>query len=611
MLDDILPYYETELTALRKLSREFAGRYPKIASRLLLEGDVCEDPHVERLIESFAFLTGRIHKKLDDDFPQITEALLSVLYPHFLRPVPSMSIAQLAPAAGAELSTVQRIARGTELLTRPVHGVPVHYRTAYPVDVWPVQVAEARFEPIERSSFAVEGADIVATVRIRLAPLGQAPLKQLPIRRLRFYLDGESPLVHAMHELLLNSVAAVTVSGTGSESMLPPLQLGDDCVHAVGFDESEGLLDYEPRSFLGYRLIQEYFALPEKFLFVDVSGLDFSRFAGPVDLRFHLHAFGRPERAARLEQTVGKDSFRLHCTPIVNLFRQQAEPIRLTHELHEYPVIPDIRRPLGMEVYSVDAVRKASRTQQDLSVKEFLPFFSIRHGLDADDDGCFWYAQRKPSIRPNDDGSEMSITLVDRGMNPHLPSVDTLSLSLTCTNRDLPSALPFGGDDGVLQVEGGGVIAQARLLKKPSPTQRAPMRQANQWRLISHLSLNHLSLVDGGREALLEILSLYNFSDSAHLRRQIAGITAVSSRPSSSRFGRAPRQAFVRGTEVELTFDEDHYVGSGVYLLARVLDLFFGMYCTANSYTRLSVRSRQREQVLARFPPRTGAQHLV
>lgn len=611
MLDDILPYYENELTALRKLAREFAARYPKIASRLLLEGDVCEDPHVERLIESFAFLTGRIHKKLDDEFPQITEALLSVLYPHFLRPVPSMSIAQLMPAPNAELTGVQTVPRGAQLLTRPVQGVPLRYRTAYPVEVWPVQISEARFEPIERSAFAVQGADTVATVRIRLAPVGQFPLRELGIERLRLYLDGESPLVHALYELLLNSVSTVTVHGTGSDEATAPLKLDGDAIRAVGFEQDQGLLDYDPRSFLGYRLIQEYFVLPEKFLFVDLTGLDFGRFNGPVDIRFHLHSLGRPERAARLEQTIGRDSFRLNCTPIVNLFAQQAEPIRLSQELHEYAVQPDARRPLGLEVYSIDAVRKASRGSERMAVNEFLPFFSIRHGLQSDDSGCYWYAQRKPSFRPNDDGSEMSITLVDRDMNPRVPSVDTLSLSLTCTNRDLPAALPFGGEDSTLQVENGGVIAQARLLRKPTATWRAPMRQANQWRLISHLSLNHLSLAEGGRDALLEILSLYNFGDSANLRKQIAGIIAVASRPSLTRVGRAPRQAFVRGTEVELTFDEDHYVGSGVYLLARVLELFFGLYCTANSYTRLSVRTRQREQVLARFSPRSGALHLV
>jgi len=611
MLDDILPYYEQELTALRKLSQEFANRYPKIASRLLIEGDTCEDPHVERMIESFAFLTGRIHKKLDDEFPQITDALLSVLYPHFLRPVPSMSIAQLAPAPNVELSAVQQVPRGTELLSRPVKGMQVRYRTAYPVEVWPVQVAEAAFEPIERSAFSLKGDASVASIRIRLQAQGQAKLGALGMQRLRFYLDGESPLVHALYELILNSASAVTLHGTGADSGLAPVVLGRGAIQAVGFGKDEGLLDYDPRSFLGYRLLQEYFVLPEKFLFFDLVGLDLARFTAPVDVRLHVEAFERPERAARLEQTVNRNSFRLNCTPIVNLFTQQAEPIRLNPELYEYPVLPDVRRPLGLEVYSVDAVRKASRaTERDTSA-EFLPFFSIRHGLQGDPGSSYWFTQRKPSLHPNDDGSEVTISLVDRDMDPRVPSVDTLSLRLTCTNRDLPSQLPFGGEDSRLQLADAGAISTALLLKKPTATWRAPMRMANQWRLVSHLSLNHLSLVKGGRDALLEILSLYNFGDSASLRKQIAGITAVDSHPSSTRVGRAPRQAFVRGTEIELTFDEDHYVGSGVYLLARVLDLFFGLYCTANSYTRLSTRSRQRERPLVRFPPRSGELHLV
>jgi type VI secretion system protein ImpG len=205
----------------------------------------------------------------------------------------------------------------------------------------------------------------------------------------------------------------------------------------------------------------------------------------------------------------------------------------------------------------------------------------------------------------------MTIALVDRQMNPRLPSVDTLSLSLTCTNRDLPSQLPFGGDDSVLQVERGGVIATARLLKKPTATWRAPMRMANQWRLISHLALNHLSIVEGGRDALLEVLSLYNTTDSASLRKQIAGIVEVHSRPAMTAIGQAPRRAFVRGTEIELSFDENQYVGSGVYLLARVLDVFFGLYSTANAFTQLRVRTLQREGELASFAPRAGAWHLV
>ena len=611
MLDDILPYYESELTAVRKLAKEFAGRYPKIASRLLLEGDVCEDPHVERLIESFAFLTGRIHKKLDDEFPQITEALLSVLYPHFLRPIPSMTIVQLQAAAGSDLAAAQHIPRGTQLLTRPVRGLPVRFRTAYPVEVWPVQILEAQFEPVERSAFAVHSAEIVATLRLQLGIVGQAQWAQLGLRKLRLYLDGESPLVHALYELLLNNSAAVSVHGTGHEADLPPQRLRGDAVRAVGFGADEALLEYEARSFIGYRLLQEYFALPEKFLFVDIDGLALERFSGPVEVRVQLSSFGRPERAARLEQTVNRDSFRLHCTPAINLFPQLAEPIRITHEVHEYPVLPDVRRPLGLEVYSIDSVRRATRGPQQGTVQEFLPLFSTRHGTETDASGCYWVAQRRASIQPDDDGTEVSIALVDQAMDPRTPSVETLSIALTCTNRDLPNALPYGGEEAMLQVEEGGVIAHARMLKKPTPTSRAPLRKASHWRLISHLSLNHLSLVEGGREALLEVLGLYNFEDSGALRRQIAGIVEVNSGPSMTRVGRAPRQAFVRGTEIELVFDEDQYVGAGVYLLARVLDLFFGLYCTANSYTRLSVRSQQREDVIVQFAPRSGALPLV
>lgn len=611
MLEDLLPYYENELTYLRRLSKEFASKYPKIASRLQMEGEVCEDPHVERIIESFAFLTSRIHKKLDDEFPQITEAMLSVLYPHFLRPVPSMSIAQLQLAPGAEISTMQALPRHSQLLSRPVQGLPVRYRTGYPVEVWPIRIADARLEAAERSAFAVTKDETVATLRIRIEATGQAELSKLPIERLRLYLDGESPLVHAMHEILLNSVAGITVRAPDDAEQVPPLRLPATALQPVGFGDEDALLDYDPRSFLGYRLIQEFFVLPEKFLFVDLIGLDFSRFGQVAEITIELGAFGRPDRLQRLEQTVSADTFKLFCTPIVNLFKQQAEPIRVSQERHEYQIVPDVRRPLGLEVYSVDWVRKFSRNPTAHDVVEFHPAYSVKHGLHDEGDGHYWYLQRRPSLLPNDDGTDVMISLVDRDMNPRAPVVDTLSLSLTCTNRDLPASLPFGGTESQLQLEEGGVIATAHLLKKPSATWRAPMRMANQWRLISHLSLNHLSIIDGGREALLEILSLYNFAESVTVRQQIAGITNVSGGPSTTRIGQAPRQAFVRGTEIELEFDENQYVGSGVYLMSCMLDHFFGLYCTANSYTRLSVRTQQREGWMVQFPPRSGAQPLI
>ncbi|HQY50627.1 MAG TPA: type VI secretion system baseplate subunit TssF, partial [Thermomonas sp.] len=464
MLDDLLPYYENELTYLRRLSKEFAAKYPKIASRLQMEGEVCEDPHVERMIESFSFLTARIHKKLDDEFPQITEAMLSVLYPHFLRPVPSMSVAQLQLAPGTDISEMQELPRHSQLLSRPVQGLQIRYRTAYAVEVWPIRIAQAQLEAAERSAFAVTRNDTVATLRLRIETTGQQPLSQLPIQRLRLYLEGESPLVHALHELLLNSVASITLRAPEGEPQVAPVRLPASALQPVGFAEDEALLDYDPRSFLGYRLLQEYFVLPEKFLFVDLVGLDLSRFKQAVEIAIEFNPFGRPERLQRLEQTVSADTFRLFCTPVVNLFKQQGEPIRLAHERHEYQIVPDVRRPLGLEVYSVDWVRKFSRSPTGNDSVEFHPAYSVQHALHDDGEGHYWYLQRRPSLLPNDDGTDVMLSLVDRDMNPNTPSVDTLSVSLTCTNRDLPSQLPFGGEDSLLQPEQGGVISGARML---------------------------------------------------------------------------------------------------------------------------------------------------
>jgi type VI secretion system protein ImpG len=608
MLDELLPYYERELTMLRQLSKEFAAQYPKIASRLLLEGDTCADPHVERLIEAFSFLTARIHRKLDDEFPEITDAFLGVLYPHYLQPIPSMSIVQFQIAPDkAQLTGRYIIPRHTPLASRPVSGMPCRFRTCYPVDLWPIRVADARVEPIERSAFALRPSNVTAVVRIKLNCVGDVAFSALRLDRLRFFLDGENPLVHALYELLCNSVRQVILASGETRVALPAGSL-----RPVGFAADEGMLDYDDRSFPGYRLLHEYFAFPDKFLFVDVANLDrAANFGKDMEILVLLGEFERQDRLPRLVQTVNVSTFRLGCTPIVNLFQQAAEPIRLTHEKTEYQVIPDIRRPWGMEVYSVDSVRNVVQTQRKEEVIEFQPFYSLRHALQPEAQHTFWYAVRRSSSRKDDLGTEVHLSLVDLQFNPSLPAVETLSVTTTCTNRDLPGLLPFGGEEGDFEMEGSSVVSRIRCLRKPTPTVRPRLGRGAMWRLISHLSLNHLSLVEGGREALLEILSLYNFSDSSVIRKQISGITRVSSGPCVARVGSGQRLAFVRGTEVELEFDEDQYIGSGIYLLASLLERFFGLYCAVNSFTRLKVTTKQRERMLAQWPPRTGEAILV
>jgi type VI secretion system protein ImpG len=270
--DPLLPYYERELTFLRQMGAEFASKYPKIAGRLLLEADKSEDPHVERLIQAFAFLASRIHHKLDDEFPEITDALLGVLYPHYLAPIPSMSIAQfvLDPDQG-KLTAGHHIPQGSMLYSQSVNGSPCRFRTCYPVTLWPLEVASARFDAPDRVSPSPKAA---AVIRLELRCLGGISFADLELNSLRFFLHGESPLVYALYELLFNNTCQVQFRPLDDQKGVKPVVLPARCLTTVGFGPDEGVLPYTPRSFLGYRLLQEYFAFPEKFLFFDLGELD-------------------------------------------------------------------------------------------------------------------------------------------------------------------------------------------------------------------------------------------------------------------------------------------------------------------------------------------------
>jgi type VI secretion system protein ImpG len=311
----------------------------------------------------------------------------------------------------------------------------------------------------------------------------------------------------------------------------------------------------------------------------------------------------------RLEQPITAGTFRLGCTPIVNLFEQIAEPIRLNQAQTEYRVIPDVRRQTAMEVHTIDAVTSsASHLQEPTPV---LPFYSFKHAAEHERSQAFWYATRRPSQKKGDEGTEVYLSLVDFNFQPTLPAADTLTIHTTCTNRDLPGRLPFGGERGDFELEGAAPLSRIRCLRKPTETARPPLRRGAQWRLISHLSLNYLSICEGGREALQEILKLYDSADSAVIRQQIAGITEVSSRRVVGRPGSMSWNGFCRGTEVTIQFDEEKYVGSGVFLFASVLEKFLGLYASLNSFVQLIATSQQREEPLKRWPPRAGEQVLL
>jgi len=614
MSDELYQYYEQELTFFRQMAGEFAQKYPKVAGRLQLdEARESTDPHVERLIDAFALLAARVRRKIDDEFPEVVESLLHMLYPHYLRPLPPMAIAQFRfDPQQTTLTEPAAIPAGTPLTSRGAGGLDCSFRTAYPVTVWPMNVTGASLVSVAAAQAAGAPQEASFVLRVQLEMFGNLAPAALKIPYLRFFLNGEGTPLHLLYELLFAHAIRVQLRPRGPSRNADPIVLRNDCIRPVGFETTEGLLPYPDQSFLGYRLLQEYFHFPQKFLFFDLAGLD----AAPLDTlgkSFELLIFFRDselrEQIPSIAQAVNADTLQLGCTPIVNLFERSAETIRVSHAATEYRVIPDRHRQSSMEVYSVDRV--ASTTSYEEEPQIYEPFYSFRHAYQDQQARCFWHAHRRPSLRKDDEGTEVYLSLVDLDFKPVNPPAELLTPRVTCTNRDFVSRLMWRKEWGELEGEGLPLV-QARCIVPPTRTVRPPLRGSLQWRLISHLSLNHLSIVQaGGREALLEILRLYTFTEDEDVRRRIAGITSLKSESSVSRVLFDSGVAFCRGLEVDLEFDEEQFVGSGVFLFASVLESFLGLYSSVNSFSRLTARTRQRRGALKRWPARVGEQKIL
>lgn len=601
MEDAFLTYYEKELTFIREMGAEFAGKYPKIAGRLQLEADKCDDPHTERLIEAFAFIAGRIHKKIDDDFPEITEALFNIIYPHYIRPIPSLAIVQFQPVKQNISPDGYRIDEDTNLFSKPVKGVSCQFLTTQPLHLWPVEVVSADMRDPKRLVKDAEQAIV-----IRLKTFNESSFSELAWRSLRFYLNGQPQQIYPLYELIFNNVCHVELEARTKEGKILQIPLSPSDIHPVGFEKEERVMPFPRRSFPGYSLLFEYFCFPEKFLFFELWGLDKTRdykLEDTLDIWIYLNRFPKGN------MVVDQDTFALNTVPAVNLFKRIAEPIRVEQRKTEYQVIPDIRRQEGSEVFSVDRVKSSPVDSPDESV-DFKPFYSIRHHLDELSGrrrGAFWHLARRRSGKKGDNGTEVFLSFTDLDLKPTDPGVEVLTLHVTCTNRDLPGRLPFGDPEGDFETETPAPVSQINSLVKPTTSKRPFLKAALQWRLISHLSLNYLSLVSGGEDALREVLKLYDFEDSPATRQQINGIVGIASKHATKRIGRS----FCRGIQTTVSFDEEKFVGAGLYLFACVLERFLGQYVSINSFSQMIAKTLQREGVLKQWPPRSGDQILL
>lgn len=625
MSESLFPYYNAELEALRRLAGEFAEAYPQAAGRLRLTREgVPDDPHVERLLEGVAFLAARVQHRLDDELPEFSDALLELLSPHLLAPVPSMTTLRLS--SHPEARGPARVPRGLLVETEPVPGAgPLRYATCHAVTLWPLRIEAAR----------LMGAPLAAPANPR-APRAQACLRltlrtaapdltfaALGTDRLRLHLTGSAAMAFGLHELLCTTCLGVALADGPADprpTLLPPSAL-----RPAGFAREEAGLPWPRRAFDGHRLLTEYFAYPEKFLYLDLKGLEERSLLQASDRMEVFIYLSRP--ASALERLVTAESFALHCTPAINLFPQRCEPVALDGTRSDWLVLPDARRPAALEVYAVqrvresrpDGVRRAVRPFSGLAPEPEALGFGLPEAPAGPADAApaeavlQWVGRRLPAAVPLK-GTEMRLMLRDLAFDPQAPADGVLSIDALCLNRDLPALLPFGNGRPRLQParplpQLGGV----ECLRPPTPTLRPPLRERGGWRLVSHLALNHLSVTGGENAAvaLREMLRLHDLRRSPETRAAIESLLSVQATPGLARIPGQRPGLFARGLEVTLGFDEQGWNAGGLYLLASVLETFLALQVSVNGFVRCRAMLRGRAEVVAQWPARSGTRVLL
>ena len=604
-MDELFAQYERELVTMRQLCREYAERYPKVAAKLQLGGEACDDPHVERLIQSVALLCARVSKRLDDSYPQFTEALLNLLFPHYLRPFPSCAIVRFLPAADGGTGTVRR---GTLLESAPVRGVHCKFQTAYDVAPSAVAITSARFDAVIRAPSSTRVAPgATAAIGIEFA----APVQAGAPAPMRIYLDGDASFCAALRDALFMRTASAYVQAGADGAWIP---LAAIPVSAVGFDDDDALIPFDARSHRAYRLLAEYFAFPEKFNFFDID-LAALRARLPSDctgftLHLALAGIAPGSDQARMLTGLSAQSLLTGCTPVVNLFRQPGVPVGYTQRTAEYSVLAHPAHASGYEVYSVDRVHMVRQRGKDIAPIEFRPFYGLRHGESDAHKGRYWILRHDDTLAVTSPGHEKVIALVDTHGEPLDVEQTALSIDLTCTNRDLPCLLKCGAADGDLTVPGAAQGGRIRFLRRPTRPHRLANGQGAHWRLISHLTLNHRALALEGADGLREMLALYDFTGSAVSRRQIAGVVGLEHAETTAWIRHKRGASMAHGTEVRLTIDEEAFVGAGLHLFVQVIDQFFALYVQMNSFIELVILSHQTGEELFRCKPRSGSMPL-
>ncbi|WP_306392230.1 type VI secretion system baseplate subunit TssF [Telluria beijingensis] len=615
-----LRYYSQELQHLREVGGEFAQEFPKIAGRLGLDSFECADPYVERLLEGFSFMAARVQMKIDAEFPRFTQHLSELVYPHLLAPTPSMAVVQLQPdLSNPALEKGFLVPRGSPM--RSVLGkgdtTACEYRTAHAVTLWPIELAEAKFFTHGGSQAGLNvqlPPAVKAGVRLRLRT-GGARFCDLPLDRLPLHLRGADEAPARILEALLGGVEGVLVTPVARPAAWHRL-LPKTALRPLGLAEDEALLPSGQRSFQGYRLLQEYFAFPQRFQFVELAGLAPAlRQCTEQEVEITI-LLNRAD--PQLERTLDASNFALHCTPAANLFQRRADRIAVSGEQLEYHVLVDRTRPMDYEVFQVESVTGYGSGAD--AVQAFEPFHAAKDVGALHQAPAYFQVRREPrqvSQRQRRDGprssyigSETFIAIVDPAEAPYRADLRQLGLTVWCTNRDLPLSMPIGVGKTDFILDDGAPVSTVRCLAGPSQPLPSFAEGSMAWRLLNQLSLNYLSLLDTdpsqGAAALREMLALYCHPLDLNGQRQVEGVRSVTSKAITRRLPSPGPITVGRGLQVTVTLDDAAFEGSGAFVLGAVLAEFFGQYVSINSFTETVVRTVGRGDIM-RWPAKVGA----
>ncbi len=574
-------YYLAELTALRELGAEFAQRHPKIAGALDLGPEQSQDPHTERLIEAFAFLTARLQLDLDREFPRIAQSVIDHLCPALLQPTPSMSIARFEwqeslPGATTGLSIPAR----TMLAARSQENILIRFRTGWETRLLPMMVGALKRED--------DGA-----VTLCLQTLGQANLEDLDLSQLRFYLQGDWSTLAPLLELLLADTTKVSV---GTE--LAQLKALPSPPSLTGLGDNEGILPCPPSAHPAYSLLQEYFAFPHKFHFITLQGIETLGVKGKtLFIRFHLGPSS--SRVVKLSA----DSFQLGCVPVVNLFQRTTEPILVTDERHEWLVVGDHDQESSTEIHSLLEV---SLSQPGADRPNLLSPFGAMGDFLGDSNQTLWMVRRDQSLRKDITGTDLFISFVDRSQSPVRPPNTTIYAQALCCNRGLAEQVPAKTQ---CHMETTNLGIKATLLITPSTQKSPPLGGDAAWRLTRLVRLHHGNLLGPNAleqlQALLQLFAGDQRRDSEH----IAGLVDVQARRGFERLGQQPWASMLPGTEIDLRVDPKSFSAGSAVVFSAVLSRFFSLYTTVNNFTQTSLW--RGDDCLKRWPAATGYQEML